>query len=162
LAVTTIAIPQADPGRSYRALAVEIDEALARVLRRGRYVLGEEVESFEREFAGWIGARFAVGVGSGTDALATAKGLLLARIDTAVLERDAGDAVELRLDLRPWIASTTSRSRSIRSAGRRYQAVRDNPTARHARRIGSSCSFTRISVTWCFADGSTVFVAARH
>jgi dTDP-4-amino-4,6-dideoxygalactose transaminase len=72
LAVTTIAIPQADPGRSYRALAVEIDEALARVLRGGRYVLGEEVEAFEREFAAWIGARFAVGVGSGTDALAIA------------------------------------------------------------------------------------------
>ena len=68
----TITIPQADPGRSYRAHAREIDAALARVLRGGRYVLGEEVESFEREFAGWIGARFAVGVGSGTDALAIA------------------------------------------------------------------------------------------
>ena len=70
--MTTIAIPQADPARSYRAHAGEIDAALTRVLRRGRYVLGEEVESFEREFAAWIGTRFAVGVGSGTDALAIA------------------------------------------------------------------------------------------
>jgi len=70
--VTTIAIPQADPGRSYRAHAAEIDEAVSRVLRRGRYVLGEEVEAFEHEFAAWNGARFAVGVASGTDALAIA------------------------------------------------------------------------------------------
>jgi dTDP-4-amino-4,6-dideoxygalactose transaminase len=70
--LTTIAIAQADPGRSYRVHAAAIDAAVSRVLRRGRYVLGEEVESFEREFAAWVGARFAVGVGSGTDALAIA------------------------------------------------------------------------------------------
>jgi dTDP-3-amino-3,4,6-trideoxy-alpha-D-glucose transaminase len=46
------------------------ERALLRVARSGRYVLGEEVESFEREFAAASGARFCVGVGSGTDALA--------------------------------------------------------------------------------------------
>jgi dTDP-4-amino-4,6-dideoxygalactose transaminase len=71
LAVTA-SIPQADPGRSYRAHATEIDAAIARVLRRGRFVLGEEVEAFERELAAWVGARFAVAVGSGTDAIAIA------------------------------------------------------------------------------------------
>ena len=68
----TPAITQADPGRSYRAHAAEIDEAIARVLRSGRFILDEEVELFERELAAWVGTRFAVAVGSGTDAIAIA------------------------------------------------------------------------------------------
>jgi dTDP-4-amino-4,6-dideoxygalactose transaminase len=46
------------------------EAALLRVARSGRYVLGAEVAAFEREFAALCGARYAVGVGSGTDALA--------------------------------------------------------------------------------------------
>lgn len=58
-----------DPRANYRAHKKEIDSAVQRVLKRGRYVLGEEVEAFEQEFSRYIGTRFAVGVGSGTDAL---------------------------------------------------------------------------------------------
>ena len=43
--------------------------AIDRVLRRGWYVLGEEVAAFEREFAAWLGVERVVGVGSGTDAI---------------------------------------------------------------------------------------------
>ncbi len=50
-------------------IRVEIQEAIARVLDSGRLILGPEVEAFEREFADFIGARTAVGVGSGTDAI---------------------------------------------------------------------------------------------
>ncbi len=50
--------------------AADIQAAIGRVLERGWFVLGPEVEAFEREFAAAAGARFAVGVGSGTDALA--------------------------------------------------------------------------------------------
>ena len=39
------------------------------MLDRGWFILGEEVEAFEREFADWIGIREAIGVASGTDAL---------------------------------------------------------------------------------------------
>jgi dTDP-4-amino-4,6-dideoxygalactose transaminase len=46
--------------------------ATARVLDSGWFVLGEEVEAFEREFASWVGAPHAVGVASGTDALTLA------------------------------------------------------------------------------------------
>ena len=42
---------------------------LEQVLQRGRFVLGEELAAFEGEFATLMGAGFAVGVGSGTDAL---------------------------------------------------------------------------------------------
>ena len=44
--------------------------AAARVIDSGWYVLGEEVEAFEQEFAGYCGARHAIGVGNGLDALA--------------------------------------------------------------------------------------------
>ncbi len=50
----------------------EVRNAIERVLRRGWFVLGPEVEAFEAEFAAACGARFAVGVANGTDAIALA------------------------------------------------------------------------------------------
>jgi dTDP-3-amino-3,4,6-trideoxy-alpha-D-glucose transaminase len=50
--------------------ALELRAAIDRVVASGWYVLGPEVERFEREFAAACGARFAVGVASGTDAIA--------------------------------------------------------------------------------------------
>jgi dTDP-3-amino-3,4,6-trideoxy-alpha-D-glucose transaminase len=47
-----------------------IHEAISRVIRRGWFVLGPEVERFEAEFAQAMGASYAVGTGNGTDALA--------------------------------------------------------------------------------------------
>ena len=59
----------ADPLAGYLAAQTEIDAAIQRVLRSGRYILGPEVEAFEKEFAAWLGAAGAVGVANGTDAL---------------------------------------------------------------------------------------------
>jgi dTDP-4-amino-4,6-dideoxygalactose transaminase len=47
----------------------DIDAAIKRVLDRSWFILGEETAAFEREFAAYVGARFAVGVGNGMDAL---------------------------------------------------------------------------------------------
>ena len=47
-----------------------VREAMARVMDRAWFVLGPEVEAFEREFAAASGAPHAIGVGNGTDALA--------------------------------------------------------------------------------------------
>ena len=47
----------------------ELSEAMARVLDSGWYILGQEVEAFEREYAAYVGAEHAVGVGNGMDAL---------------------------------------------------------------------------------------------
>jgi dTDP-3-amino-3,4,6-trideoxy-alpha-D-glucose transaminase len=46
-----------------------IVERLADVANGGRYILGPEVEAFERELADYLGVRHAIGVGNGTDAL---------------------------------------------------------------------------------------------
>jgi dTDP-4-amino-4,6-dideoxygalactose transaminase len=62
-------IPMLDLKREYQSIKSDIDGALAGVLDRAFYVLGENVEAFEREFAAYIGTRFAVGVGSGMAAL---------------------------------------------------------------------------------------------
>jgi dTDP-4-amino-4,6-dideoxygalactose transaminase len=52
--------------------ASTVDAAIRRVIDRGWYVLGPEVEAFEREFAVACGAGASVGVGTGTDAIAIA------------------------------------------------------------------------------------------
>jgi dTDP-4-amino-4,6-dideoxygalactose transaminase len=62
-------IPMVDTVAEYRAFKDEIDAAFARVMASGRFVLGPEGEAFEREIAAYTGARHAVGVNSGTDAL---------------------------------------------------------------------------------------------
>jgi dTDP-4-amino-4,6-dideoxygalactose transaminase len=71
-ATPTARILQNDIGAGYRARRDEIDAAVARVLASGWYILGAEVEAFEREFSGWLGVPYAVGVANGTDALALA------------------------------------------------------------------------------------------
>lgn len=54
---------------SYLELKEELDTAYHRVMASGRYILGEEVEAFEREFAAYCEAKHCIGVGNGLDAL---------------------------------------------------------------------------------------------
>lgn len=61
-----------NPRAQYESRRAAIDEAIRRVLDSGRYILGDEVAAFEREFAEYVGVQFAIGVGSGTEALHTA------------------------------------------------------------------------------------------
>ncbi len=49
-----------------------LSAAVDRVVRDGRYILGPEVEAFEREFAAYLGVRHCIGVANGTDALTIA------------------------------------------------------------------------------------------
>lgn len=59
----------ADPKAGYLAAQEEIDAAVKRVLLSGQYILGTELEAFEKEFAAWLGVKGVVGVANGTDAL---------------------------------------------------------------------------------------------
>ena len=64
-----MSVPFLDLGAAYRELQQEIDAAVTRVLASGWYILGPEVEAFEEEFADFCGAKHAVGVANGLDAL---------------------------------------------------------------------------------------------
>lgn len=68
----------------YQSIKQEIDSVVARVLASGRYVLGPEVEAFERRFAAAHGAAEGVAVNSGTSAL-----------HLALLAADVGDGDEV-------------------------------------------------------------------
>jgi dTDP-4-amino-4,6-dideoxygalactose transaminase len=65
-------IPQARPGAFFEEHRDEVMSALARVVDSGWYILGNEVEAFEQEFARKFEYGGAVGVGNGTDAIALA------------------------------------------------------------------------------------------
>ena len=62
-------IPCANPKAQYLSHRDEIVSAIQRVLDNGWYILGDEVQQFEQEFAAYNGVNHAVGVGSGTEAL---------------------------------------------------------------------------------------------
>ena len=59
----------ANPSAQFSSYQSEIESAVISVMRGERYILGEEVEALEREFAAYIGASYAIGVANGTDAL---------------------------------------------------------------------------------------------
>ncbi len=62
-------IPFLDLKASYLEIQLDIDAAIRRVLDSGWYILGEEVDSFEQEFATYCEAKHCVGVANGLDAL---------------------------------------------------------------------------------------------
>lgn len=65
-------LPFADPRAGFLAARTELVAAFETVLESGHYVLGEQVEGFEREWAARCRTEHAIGVSSGTDALALA------------------------------------------------------------------------------------------
>ena len=62
-------IPFADLRAQYHSIKPEIDQAVLSVLESAHYVLGEQVNAFESEFASYCGTSEAIGVNSGTSAL---------------------------------------------------------------------------------------------
>jgi dTDP-4-amino-4,6-dideoxygalactose transaminase len=62
-------IPFLDLKAQYRTIKDEIDQAISAVLESGHFVLGEQVEAFERDFAAYCGVRYGIAVNSGTSAL---------------------------------------------------------------------------------------------
>jgi dTDP-4-amino-4,6-dideoxygalactose transaminase len=65
-------IPILDLAPELAEVAVELDAAWHRVVASGHFILGPEVDAFEREVAAYLGVKQAVGVNSGTDALVIA------------------------------------------------------------------------------------------
>lgn len=65
-------VPLLDLKRQYVTLKDELDRAVLKVMDHGHFINGPEVGAFECEAAGFVGARYAIGVASGTDALLVA------------------------------------------------------------------------------------------
>ncbi len=65
-------IPFLNLRASYLELKSEIDKAMLSVMDSGQYILGSEVEDFEKQWANYCDAKFAVGLSSGLDALTLA------------------------------------------------------------------------------------------
>lgn len=67
--MNSLAVPYFDIKRQYQKLGSEYEKVFSRVGSSGAYILGPETPQFEEEFAEFCGTKYAVGVGSGTDAL---------------------------------------------------------------------------------------------
>lgn len=66
---TKLTVPFYGHVRQYHNIKSEIDARIAEVLESGQYVLGPMLKTFEEELAKFQGAKYAIGVGNGTDAL---------------------------------------------------------------------------------------------
>ena len=96
-ALETLHVPYTEFPAQFAEQRDEMLEALERVCRRGEFILGSEVEEFERDFAACCGVKHAVGVGSGTDALI---------LSLKALGIGSGD--EVITPPNSWISSTSS------------------------------------------------------
>ncbi len=65
-------VPLVDLKRQYSSIRDEVQDKIGQVMEGMQLFLGKNVQSLEEEFAAYCGTRFAVGVGSGTDALYSA------------------------------------------------------------------------------------------
>ncbi len=62
-------VPLLDLKKQYQSIKEEVEEAVLRVTRSQMLILGKEVEKLEQTIAQYCGAKYAIGVSSGTDAL---------------------------------------------------------------------------------------------
>lgn len=62
-------IPFVDLKANYKSFKREIDEAIKKVIASSSFILGSEVEKFERDFANYCGCKYAVGLDNGSSAL---------------------------------------------------------------------------------------------
>ena len=62
-------IPIFDSKRQYQQIGTDIEKAVCEVLRSGSYILGNNTKALEEELAEYTGAKYAIGLNSGTDAL---------------------------------------------------------------------------------------------
>jgi dTDP-3-amino-3,4,6-trideoxy-alpha-D-glucose transaminase len=72
VASTAVTISLFDTAAQLREVREEVNRGILGVLDSGRFILGPEVEEFERELAGYLGVRHVVGVANGTDAITIA------------------------------------------------------------------------------------------
>jgi dTDP-4-amino-4,6-dideoxygalactose transaminase len=72
MALTTVSVPLFDTRTPLAPLRDAIDAKIAEVIDAQSFILGPELEAFEREFADYVGAEHVIGVANGTDAITLA------------------------------------------------------------------------------------------
>jgi dTDP-4-amino-4,6-dideoxygalactose transaminase len=78
-------IPFIDFKREFAEIGDEVAEAMLTVQKSGQFVLGENLKEFEKEFSIYVGARYGIGVNSGSDALyLTVKALGISKNDEVI------------------------------------------------------------------------------
>ena len=77
-------IPFVDPKSQYVSIKPQMDTAIQSILERTAFVMGQDVEAFERAFAEFLGVKHVIGVGAGTEAL---------RLALEALDIGSGDEV---------------------------------------------------------------------
>jgi dTDP-4-amino-4,6-dideoxygalactose transaminase len=154
LTFSPMTVPFVDLRSQYLSIKNEIDEAVARVLDQTSFILGREVEAFEAAFAEYTGARFCVGLNSGTAAVqlavmacgfgpgdeiivpantffATAEGVSTAGATPVFVD---ADPVSYNLDVDKIEAAITERTRAIMPVHLYGQSADLDPILEIARR----------------------------
>ena len=78
-------VPFFDPTREYNLYKTEFDTAIAEVISSGAFILGKQVHGFEKAVCEYTGAKYAVGVANGSDALLITSDILGFKNDAEVL-----------------------------------------------------------------------------
>jgi dTDP-4-amino-4,6-dideoxygalactose transaminase len=78
-------VPFYDATREYKLYKAEFDKAIAGVLETGAFILGKQVQDFEEAICEYTGAKYAIGVANGSDALVIASDILGFNNDAEVL-----------------------------------------------------------------------------
>ena len=78
-------VPFYDATREYDLYKAEFDGAISSVIKSGAFILGKQVQEFEEAVCRYTGAKYAVGVANGTDALVLASDILGFKHNTEVL-----------------------------------------------------------------------------
>ena len=90
-----MAVPLLDLSAQHSAIRGRLREAMDRVLESQHFILGPEVEAFEREVAAYCRCRHAIGCSSGSDALLMA--LMAADVKDGV-DKDEAEAIKTKLE----------------------------------------------------------------
>ncbi|MBA2335065.1 MAG: DegT/DnrJ/EryC1/StrS family aminotransferase [Blastocatellia bacterium] len=145
----------ADPNADFLLHEKSIRSAIDRVLQSGHYILGPEVDAFEREFAEYLGGGHVIGVANGTDALELAlraagvrPGDLVATVantvsaTVAAIQQAGARPVFVEIDAATMLMSPEQLDRTLSLHGTRIRAVvpvhlYGNPADMH--RIAAVC-----------------------
>jgi len=120
------AVPFLDLRAAHMDLGGAVERAISRVVESGWYLLGPELEEFEREFAAYCGTRHCVGVASG-----------LSAIELALRAAGVGPGDEVIVPAYTWVATWLA---VTRTGARPVGAISREPTFRERLLIGSGCS----------------------